>query len=179
MQIVWHWESSAFATGTAVTIIGLGNAPSDLTTVAGPLVTAYIDNLQAEQSSDVNLVQVDVLDDITRIEAPTAHAGMRSGELENVNDGIIVKMSSSLRGRKNRGRNFWPGFVNSGDVDPGGFLTTRAGGLTTDFINFYTEIGTTDGWGPVILHKDGSAPTPVDEIAVQDKIGSQRRRIGR
>ena len=104
---------------------------------------------------------------------------------------VLVRMASPLRGRRGRGRNYWPGFLDDVDIDGGGFVTdSRRLILQEAFRDFYEQLDV-QGLTAVILQREtptGPAapanPTPpydqpvfVTDIRVDVKIGTQRRRI--
>lgn len=93
----------------------------------------------------------------------------------------LVRKSSGLGGRKNRGRMYLPGGLAS-DIEAAGNLTTagltNANGYVTDLLGSdMTTGGGVAGW--VILHSEGitGPPTPITGFAVEPKIATQRGRL--
>lgn len=104
--------------------------------------------------------------------------GSRTGELSPPNVTVLMKKSSAARGRATRGRTYWGGHLNDGDVyDDGSLAPTRRDTLLTAYTDFFDTISV-DGINQVILHNTGAvAPTAVTSISVESKVATQRRRL--
>ncbi len=125
------------------------------------------------------------------MEAPGNTAGLSSGTRTPPNTAVIVSKLSSLGGRRNRGRMFWPS-ISEGTVDDLGLITaTTLSAYQLEFDNFL--IGLQGGGGftqntdqMVILHSTDPlnpaptpAPTVVTGLRVEQLVGTQRRRLRR
>lgn len=94
------------------------------------------------------------------------------------NTAILLKKTTGVGGRANRGRMFLPPIWH----EMGGSNVSAAGVMGLDVVG---EIQTAvDTWfgplEPVILHDDSSpvsVPTPITAITVQARLASQRRRL--
>jgi hypothetical protein len=98
------------------------------------------------------------------------------------NCAVLVKKSTALGGRHNRGRLFVPWMVAEGSVDEGGIIApSEVTTFQTACTAFLTSLnGTTTSAPMVLLHQSGSAaPTPVTALVVDRLIATQRRRLGR
>lgn len=100
------------------------------------------------------------------------------------NSAYLVQKRTVQGGRRNRGRLFLPGVVDSA-IGDNGVLTPSAQEDLQDAVDLWiteTEAawvaeGATEVY-PCILHADGvGAPPVVEQFSVSGKIGTQRRRL--
>lgn len=90
----------------------------------------------------------------------------------------LVRKVTGLRGRANRGRNYWPGLLTENDVSDEGDINPIKVDDIQDRIVGIGEVLFTAGYTPVILHTSPAlAPTPVTNIVVEAKVATQRRRL--
>jgi len=179
-QVTYLWESLNFDSGKAATIVGYflnGQTFSDLGTT---LVTKFEDNLLPEINENISWVGLVAADNDTLVEVAFSEDGGRSGDVSPPNITVLEKKIGTLRGRANRGRNYWPGFLNDGDVASDGTIATgRWGDLELAFATFNNAMATAD-FNRVILHNDPVPdPTPVDSSSIEHKCATQRRRLRR
>lgn len=116
-------------------------------------------------------------------DAPKATVGSINSTALPPNCAVLVNKSTGQPGRKNRGRWYLPGPVQSG-VNGAGMLT--AGNVTdwqTAVNNFEIDCITAD-WQLLVLHRVatlnnvvGADPTPILGMVVQPQIATQRRRM--
>ena len=100
------------------------------------------------------------------------------------NSAFLARKSSALGGRRNRGRMYIPS-VPEGDVDSAGVVLSAT--VTTWNVNLAAmmpggSIHTAFGFlgDAVILHETGSqTPTTMTDLAMQNRIATQRRRLRR
>ncbi len=137
----------------------------------------------------VNLVGGHVLEQtaagIRRWDAGVATtAGTSGGSALPNNCATLLKKSTALGGRRNRGRMYVPCPLE-GDVDPAGIVAPSAitawntacavllpGGATHTAFGFLGD--------PVVLHETGSqTPAVVTDLSCMPKIATQRRRMRR
>lgn len=107
-------------------------------------------------------------------------AGGDSGPTQAINTAYLVKKSSGLGGRRNRGRMFIPGVVGSRLLDNGHLSPTFAANLGAACDAFLTQLEAVTGVeGMVILHAPPSvlAPTVVIALTPAPKVATQRRRL--
>jgi len=98
------------------------------------------------------------------------------------NSALLVRKTSSLGGRRNKGRFYFPPwFLPESSIDSNGRMSSGdVAGLQTRFTSFFDCFieGTDPVVIPVILHSSGSpTPTAVNAFVVQDQIATQRRRM--
>lgn len=95
---------------------------------------------------------------------------------------VLVKKTTALGGRRNRGRFYLPWAVASGSIGETGTLVgTEQTALQTKATAFRTQLAATPSPTPmVLLHQVGSTtPTLVTALTVDARGATQRRRTGR
>ena len=110
--------------------------------------------------------------------SPSGDVGGASSSAIAPNVAALVRKVTGMGGRKNRGRLFLPGLVESvvdyaGRLDP-----TFQGNLQDAWNDFQTAIEA-DSLTPVVLHGDNTAPTVVTSFGVDSTVATQRRRLRR
>lgn len=103
-----------------------------------------------------------------------AMAGGTAGASPNV--AVLVKKTTGVAGRKNRGRFYLPGVIESQLDDLGKLTTTARNNWQADSLAWFNSM-TTHDLNPVINHSDLSVPTTVDAYDVQELVATQRRRL--
>lgn len=177
MQVTMNFTSPTFATGRAATVFGLTGDTDDLGTVVIAVRDAFFDNLGVTMHEAINLESIVVNTDARGETAVLNHAGERTGALAPPNVCILYKLVTGFRGAANRGRNYWPGQLNDGDINDDGTIDdARWTDLNATVANFFEAI-TTAEYSIVILHRDGSTPTPINGGGLERKVATQRRRL--
>ena len=164
--------------------LGVENAsPLTAAGVAGSVGGAFVTNVMPLLSEGVTLqsVKAKLGPNATGAEAEIAYGtpgGATGDEPLPPNVAALVRKITATGGRKGQGRIFVPG-VTEDSTTGGGYLTpTALAALQTAFDDFLTDIGTT--FTPmVVLHNDATTPTDVTELAVQQLLATQKRRIRR
>lgn len=88
----------------------------------------------------------------------------------------LIKKSTSMGGRRNRGRWYLPG-VSEGYVSEAGIVASGTlAGMVTACDTFLARIDTEES-PMVILHSQSSDPTSVVELAPDNRVATQRRRL--
>lgn len=101
----------------------------------------------------------------------------KNGNTEPPQVSLLVRKVTGNRGRRNRGRQYWPMLLgDESTAGTGEILPTARDGFQTGFDAFYSAMVEL-GLPPVILHNDGSTPTPLTGFLVEAKIATQRRRL--
>lgn len=177
VQVTINWAGSVFRTGHAATVFGLTGNTDDLNEIADAVVAALSSTLAVTLNSAVSIQNVTVVSDARVHVEPVGDAGDRSGALAPPNTCLLIKLTTGLRGRANRGRNYWPGQLNDGDVgDDGTIEASRLADLQATFGDFINQL-VTAGWAMTILHRDGSPASTVTGGEVEPKVATQRRRL--
>lgn len=109
-----------------------------------------------------------------------AGAGTASGALCPPQVQAVIAKTTTLRGRKYRGRIFIPD-VQETQVDDSGNLNSTA---LTNYNTLASHLNSALGLGSligatVLLHGDSTVPTVLNSMACDVKVGSQRRRYRR
>lgn len=183
--------SAPFGTPEFVTTIGvdLSAAGGDFVEAANQLHLAYKLNMmpQTLDTYMLNGVTLTVGQDgggsgSVESELQSSY-GARNSPSEAAAMAVIARKNTAQMGRKGRGRMFIPGWIErdqtlpSGEMDPGTFPA-----LQQALDGFYTVIqGDSPTYpllsGAVLLHADGTAPTPITSLSLVTKVGWIRKRI--
>jgi hypothetical protein len=109
---------------------------------------------------------------------PIGAVGGVAGNTCPSNVALLIRKTAGTIGKKNRGRMYLPPFsLASGNVDRLGTVAIGAMQiLGPRWTNVYNDL-VAASIPPVILHADGSTPTPVTGFVVQGKVATQRRRL--
>lgn len=104
--------------------------------------------------------------------------GTATGESVPTNCGIIITKQTSLGGRKNRGRMYWPptslasaNVAASGTINP-----SQVADYVTRWSNMDLAMVGNDVQ-PFLLHSDATAPSQINGFGVESTLGTQRRRM--
>lgn len=88
----------------------------------------------------------------------------------------LVRKTTELAGRSNRGRMYLPG-VTEVEVDPSGLVSPAiSGDLTAALAAWVADMATHDAI-PVLLHNSLEAPTEISSLQVETVVATQRRRL--
>lgn len=150
---------------------------------------SFVDNFKVRFSAAVSLTGGHFLEQTTvgirRWDASvTAAPGTGGGTPLPNNCAYLVKKSTALGGRRNRGRMYLP-CPSEADVDGAGLVLAasvtalnvqlaklQSGGTVHTAFGFVAD--------PVVLHETGSqTPATVSDLSCQPKIATQRRRMRR
>lgn len=97
------------------------------------------------------------------------------------NCAYLVRKSTGQGGRRNRGRMFLPPFMDiEANVSPTGSILGSFVALQARLDTFYNNLTTDvdgDALVPVLFHSDGSSPTVITGLALQNIIATQRTRM--
>lgn len=183
--------SASFGTPDFVTTIGvdLSAAGGDFVGAANDLAFAYASSIMTQtlKSYSLNGVTLTVGQDgggtgsVESDGPPTP--GQRNGTSEAAAMAVIARKNTAQMGRKGRGRMFIPGWIEvdqtlpSGEMDSGTFTA-----LQEALDNFYGALQGDSGVAPllngaVLLHGDGTPPTPITSLSLVTKVGWIRKRI--
>lgn len=174
-----------FATTIGVSLIGL--TPADYVDTANRAKLAYAQTFMSSTSDELTLTSVTLAVGLAggvsgSVESDTpAVAGTASGTFMPVAAALIARKNTADLGRRGRGRSFLVGLLKEDMVDESG----NVGQTTIDayeelwddlLLGFATPpIGS--AFAPVLLHQDGTTPTPITSGSISQKIGWLRGRI--
>jgi hypothetical protein len=109
-------------------------------------------------------------------ESVSTTQGGASGDSTTPQVATLVRKTTALGGRKNRGRLYVPG-VPEAQVGPTGALTsTYRTTLQTLWTGVLSDLATAN-MPMVILHASSSDPTTVASLVVDEEVATQRRRL--
>lgn len=141
--------------------------------------TAVVQAFFSSQTSITSVLVKKGPDDV----GPSAEVGCNMPGLSSAtsvppNVAILVHKHTGAGGRQGRGRMYLPGWVE-GVVDSGGLVdpTLRAN-LETNLEDFRAKMEV-DDMQLVVLHGDFLVPYPINELSVDARVATQRRRLRR
>lgn len=158
---------------------GFGCDASPGPTICEALLAWWQDSLAPLTATTATLRAVTMRNDASYFETPTNVAGELSATFAAPNTAALVKLTTGLVGRGNRGRIFLPGVIPEGSIGNDGIL---AFSLVEDLQASLTDLaGVLDVFNATfqILHSTSSDPTQVTAYQVQDVAATQRRRLRR
>jgi hypothetical protein len=184
------WESANFASGNGATVIGLElglASPENARLAAEQVVEAFDTVMQPAFDVDYTLATVHYETDTLSGDVSAGLAGGGSITGPSSNCTLLTSYYSQFKGRRNRGRNYWPGLLTEGAIDERGVvLTGTLATLTTMFDNFWDVVVD----GTLVTNQciaqsvvPGSVTPPivpwprVANRVIQPIIGTQRRRV--
>lgn len=183
------WTSSSFASGGATTNLAWIGSPMD-TTKALDTVAAIADNwttyLKPEQDTDIRLDEIQWETDDESGGVAVGANGDESIAGPPPNSTLLVTYRSTTKGRRGRGRGYWPGFIAETNVDERGIITeARVLALQTAFDAFLEGVATDASVTQAIAQSDNPGQTseplsPWPAVAgwtVQSLMATQRRRL--
>lgn len=185
-QINLRFGGLAAPEGSEVTMaaenIGDLSPESIGTIVAGLYVTSGLYELQSQQIT-LDEVLVKLGPNSTGAAAVTASGQPGNGPTNALppNTAVIIRKNTGTGGRTGRGRIFWPGFWEAA-VDAAGIIDAV---ILPDFVtNFeaFRQDMITASLPLALLHAPGSpisAPLPITDFSVSNKVATQRRRLRR
>lgn len=166
-------------TGKAATVLGFSlGEEGTLQGLCNGIEAAYNVNLAPYLHTAFTVTSVRAVDNENVHEKAVNIQGQMTGDLAPPNASLLVKKTSALRGRKFRGRNYWPGLMKDQNVlDDGTLIAGYVADMADAFDGFNTDLFTL-GYFSVILHNDPeTVPTPVTGGGVESRIATQRRRL--
>lgn len=182
--------SSTTGTPPYVTTIGcslVGLGPEDWVDTANLLMGNYRESFEALTLTAFTCEFVDLAIGLPggtsgsiRSTAPPWTGG-RGGAGEPAAMAPIANKLTGTLGRKGRGRCFLVGVLADADVNNDGTVETVAAGLfNTAWNEFLTGMATPpvgSAYPPVLLHADGSTPSPIVGGSISSQVGWVRKRL--
>lgn len=99
------------------------------------------------------------------------------------NVAVILTKNTARGGRRGRGRMFIPWWYDDVDIDGAGLILPGSMASRQGFANLFHGALGAAGIPMVLLHSEGKTaegpPTPVTSLTLQNRVGTQRRRLGR
>lgn len=190
-QFVLRWSSPNFDSGGAATVLGFGRPGPGIMPLeefAYVIGAAHATYLRPLMDSQTSLASIYYADATTSGEIQVGEAGGRSGEAAAPNVALLTTYVTSAKGRRGRGRSYWPSMIGATDAAETGLLGTgRLQTLTDAFEGFWEDIIEEDVADQVVLQRDEpgqvtpplSPPPVVTGRIVQRRVATQRRRLRR
>lgn len=188
-EAAWHFTSTS-GTPDFVTTCGvdLSDAGGDFAGAAEALWDYYAGSIMQETSNHVQITRcvLRVGNDGPTSAYESSHTpvgGGSAGAHGPLSMAIIARKVTNVGGRRGRGRMFMPGTAGEGTVDESGRVLEVHAALVNTKLNTlqsYMENGNANHQvvlPPVLLHSDGSTPTPIVDFAVGSLVGWIRGRI--
>lgn len=115
--------------------------------------------------------------EVLSLEATRNQPGPLSAQPATPNTALLVRKLTGVRGRENRGRNYFPGVVYESDVDASGEINSvQLSGFQAFFDAWYSALNTLE-CEPYLLHTEEVAPTLILGFEVDAVVATQRRRL--
>ena len=122
------------------------------------------------------LERIVMRNDVNVIERLIGEPGELTDQVTPPNTALLIKLTTDLIGRKNRGRMYLPGLIRDTDCNNSGIISVGAmNDLASVTTSLFTALAITEA-EPVILHSDESEPTPVTGGSGSNVLATQRRR---
>lgn len=102
-------------------------------------------------------------------------AGQSGGEPGGAQVSMLIRKSTALGGRKNRGRVYIPAIPEE-FIDVGGVLDTTVVSTFQGVWDAWAADLAVGGLEACVEHSDGSTPTPITAFTVMGVVATQRRR---
>ncbi len=110
-------------------------------------------------------------------EEPAGLAGLSSGTPAPANVALLVQKRTALGGRRERGRNYFPGLTASAIDNASHVVSATLTGLQTNWDSMVTDMAALT-YTPVLFHQTAPfTPTPVVSFEVQPLLATQRTRM--
>lgn len=155
--------------------IGLSNIPSDANVQL--MYELYSTHLNPIVSSQYRLNRVTLRNNFEAYELNVSLSGEETGAPAPPNTSLLVRLSSGLTGRTNRGRVYQLGALSDSQVADDGSISEASQEVFQLAWDGFMEGMDTLAVPPVILHAGSSDPTPVTSWSVQRYAATQRRRL--
>lgn len=194
-QVQMVWTSPTFDSGGATTSFGLELGALGLSVVPLAALDAWQENVRGLMDSSITLSEIRAIDASTGFTTVPEQSGTNTGvELLAPNTSVLIRLTTASRGRRGRGRMFWPGLAYEVQVDEaGGLLPAYQEDLTEAFQGFFLSLETSGAGGAVVLQRETpgppntpanptppiSPPPAVTDVTCDSKVATQRRRLRR
>lgn len=188
-QIVLGWTSPNFVSGGAATVLGLGHTDppwSPLIEVVDAVVAEWVEHLQPVTDQQTQLAYVYAQDDTSSIRQEVGLSGTQNINALPANSAALWSATTSFKGPRGRGRNYWPSLVAANQVAETGLITPgRIAQLEPAMVGFRSGVRNELSTNWVLLQGDEgtsapiSPPPPVTGYSLQPRLATQRRRLRR
>lgn len=158
-----------------VTGFGVNTTPTEALL---DIVEEWADDYLRLYTSNAYVIRsIEARSDVEVVERTLNFTGTLASEPSPPNVAALVKLTTGLTGRANRGRLYLPGVLMDADVDANGQIAT---GARNNIQSIFTGLGTLLGAASinlVILHSTVGTPTLVTGGSAESVAATQRRRL--
>jgi len=186
------WESANFASGGGTTNLAWRTEAEDQVdaqAAAEGVRQAWQTHLRGVMDTDITLVEVQWETESFSGSAPSNLPGLSNLVCPPPNSALLATYQAAGKGRRNRGRNFWPGCVSETSVDERGVVTPAVVNAFTVALDafFVAALALPYILGQSIAQSTtpGQATPPINPWpvvttrVVQPVMATQRRRLRR
>ena len=180
-QATFNFDQVSSLGSTPAVVLGFdadGGDPADL----GDALKGWaVDNLTDNMSSAYTLSTISIKTNDFEDLVVTNIVGGDTTAPASPATALLVRKSTGVPGRNQRGRSYWPGLLFDTQVDAGGGISGGTISLwqpiMQDLFDVFQTVFTTGGMA--LLASDGSASETVTTYTVQPVVATQRRRLRR
>jgi len=166
-------------TGNAITTFGFSlGEEGTLTGLCNAIGASFIAELLPSLSNRYTLTKVEAISATESAEVVFNAEGDQAGMPPAPNTCLLGRKGTSLRGRKHRGRNYWPGMITESMVDESGFISAGPlEGLQGAFDLWGASIDGLGYFGCILHNDEETEPTGITSYILDSKVATQRRRM--
>lgn len=191
VQASIRYTSPTFASGGAANTFGWGAPGAPVMTslsFADEVAEAVETHLRALIDSSITLASVYVQSATDSAEVGIGLNGTRSGEGPPPNVAVLQTLRTATKGRRGRGRLYWPGLLNGNEIqENGNILAAAHTRVQNGLVAFWGALQGLDVGTQVILQRDEpdqkspplNPPPEVNGRITQTRVATQRRRLRR
>jgi hypothetical protein len=179
-QIVVNWTSPTFFTGNAATTWGVSIEASTAAQIAEEVGLALSDAVLPLVAEDVVLASVECIEPSFASTYVMNVAGARDDPQAEPSLAILTRKVAPGRGRRQRGRCYWPGMVYEATFDNRGLMNV---GSLADYQAAFDTLRDGMERELVILQSEEGVTPPIDppptftQFIVDQRAATQRRRL--
>lgn len=188
-QVVLNWSSEIFDSGGAATVLGYRaeSVTLDVDLLAGLVGDATVGHILPAASEQLTLVSVYAASATESTEVAVNSGGVQSLVMPPPNVTLLTRKVSTAKGRRGRGRSYWPLLLGEADVTDEGIIDTTSRTAWQAIFQDWGDQISLGGYEQVILqstYPEQTTPpiTPPPTVAsyiVDAKVATQRRRLRR
>lgn len=134
------------------------------------------DSLQPITNAGVFLNRIEMRNDFTVEEKLVGALGGRAGEYSAPQVAALVKLTTGVIGKKNRGRIYWPFITLDTEIDGSGRINSTPLERIQESVDDLRAFIVSQSATMVILHSTELTPTEVTDARAQQQTATQRRR---
>lgn len=186
VQVTLVWQSEMWDTGSGATVLGFdGGSTSSPGGTAGAVQSAVVDHLMPLTTDTVTLTEARWAGETDGGVITVNEPGRLTSTVGSPNITMLLQKVTASRGRRGRGRAYWPQMVSEAEVDEAGVIATgRLNAINAALNNFTAELATAGIEQVVLQNSEGETPPfalppIVSQFRCAPKVATQRRRLRR